>query len=65
MSKMFWQKLGSPELKPSEIILKSYEVRPSSHVGLYQDVLVHLARKAVLIDIEVLDAQLDYNIFLV
>ena len=64
MSKKFWQKLGSLELKPSDITLRAYDGFPSAPVGLYQNVIVCLAGKMVLIDIEVLDAQLDYSILL-
>jgi len=64
MSKFLWKNLGSPELKPYDITLRAYDRHPSAPVGLYPSVLVKLARKLVLIDIEVLDAQLDYNILL-
>ena len=59
-----WQKLGSPELKPSIIMLKSYNGRPSTPVDLYQNVPVCLAGKTLHIDIKVLDTHLDYNILL-
>ena len=64
MSKKIWQKLGSPELKPLVITLRAYDRHPSTPVGLHQNVPVCLARKTVHIDIEVLDAHLDYNILL-
>ena len=64
MSNNVWQKLGTPELKPSDITLREYDGHPSSPVGLYQNVPVCLASKTILIEIEVLDAQLDYNIAL-
>ena len=59
MSKNVWQKLGAPELKPFVITLRAYDGRPLTPVGLFQNVLVCLARKMVHIDIEVLDAYLD------
>jgi hypothetical protein len=62
MSKTVWQKLGSPELIPSAITLRTYDRRPSSPEGLFQNVLVELEGKTILIDLEVIDAQLDYNI---
>jgi hypothetical protein len=62
MSKTVWQKLGSSELIPSAITLRAYEGRPSSPEGLFQNVLVELAGKTILIDIEVIDTPLDYNI---
>jgi hypothetical protein len=64
MSKTVWQKLGSPELIPSAITLRAYDGRPSSPEGLFQNVPVELGGKTILIDIEVIDAQLDYNILL-
>ena len=56
--------MGSPKLKPSVITLRSYDSRPSTPIGLYQNVPVCLAGMMVHIDIEVLDAHLDYNILL-
>ena len=64
MSKNVWQKLGAPEIKPSVITLRAYDGRPSTPVGLFQNVPVCLVGKTVHIDIEVLDAHLDYNILL-
>jgi hypothetical protein len=62
MYKTVWQKLGSPELIPSSITLRTYDRRPSSPEGLFQNVPVELGGKTILIDIEVIDAPLDYNI---
>jgi hypothetical protein len=62
MSKTVWKKLGSPELVPSAITLRAYDGRPSSPEGLFQNVPVELGGKTILIDIEVIDAPLDYNI---
>jgi hypothetical protein len=62
MSKTVWQKLGSPELTPSAITLRAYDGRPSSPEGLLQNVPVELRGKTILIDIEVIDVTLDYNI---
>ena len=65
MSKIVWQKLGSTDLLPSTITLCAYDGRPSSPEGLFQNVPVELGGKTILIGIEVMDAQLDYNILLV
>jgi hypothetical protein len=62
MSKTVWQKLGSLELIPSAITLQAYDRRPSSPEGLFQNVPVELGGKTILINIEVIDAPLDYNI---
>jgi hypothetical protein len=64
MSKTVWQKIGSSELLPSAITLRAYDGRPSSPEGLFQNVPVELEGKTILIDIEVIDAPLDYNILL-
>jgi hypothetical protein len=50
------------ELIPSTITLRDYDGHPSQVEGLYQNVLIDLGGKIILIDIEVIDAQLDYNI---
>jgi hypothetical protein len=62
MSKFVWQKLGSPKLIPSAITLRAYDGRPSSLEGLFQNVPVELGGKTILINIEVINAPLDYNI---
>jgi hypothetical protein len=62
MSKHVWQKIGSPELVPSTITLRAYDGRPTSSEGLCQNVPIELGGKTILIDIEVIDAPLDYNI---
>lgn len=64
MSKTVWQKLGSLELKPFDITLREYDKHPYAVVGLFQDILVKLMSKNMLINIEVLDAKLDYNTLL-
>jgi hypothetical protein len=51
-----------PELIPSPITLIYYEGCPSSPEELFQNVPVKLEGKTILIDIEVIDAPLDYNI---
>jgi hypothetical protein len=65
MSKVVWQKLGSPELVPSSITLRAYDGRPSSPEGLFQNVPIEVGGKTILIDIEVIDTPLDYNILFV
>jgi hypothetical protein len=62
MSKVVWKKLSSPELVPSAITLRAYDGLPSSPEGLFQNVPIELGEKTILIDIEVIDAPLDYNI---
>jgi hypothetical protein len=62
MSKNVWKKLGSLKLIPPTITLRAYDGRPSSPEGLFQNVPVELGGKTILIDIEFIDAPLDYNI---
>jgi hypothetical protein len=62
MSKHVWQKNGSPQLVTSTITLRAYNGRPTSSVGLCQNLPIELGGKTILIDIEVIDAHLDYNI---
>ena len=45
-------------------MLRAYDGCPSSPIDIYQNVPINLARRIVLIDIEVLDVQLEYNILL-
>lgn len=59
MSKIIWKKLGSRELKPSNITLRAYDRCHFFHVDLFHDVLVQLSSKIVLMDLK-----LDYIIFL-
>jgi hypothetical protein len=63
MSKSVWQKLGSLELIPYAITLRAYDGRPSSPEGLFQNVPVELGGKTVLIEIDIINAMLNYNIF--
>jgi hypothetical protein len=60
--KFVWHKIGSPELISSAITLRAYDGRPSSTKRLFQNVLIKLGGKTILIDIEVINAPLDYNI---
>ena len=64
MSTLVWQKLGSPILQPSSTTIRAYDGHPSKAQGILPHVPITLARKIVLIDIEVVNAQLDYNLLL-
>lgn len=64
MSVHVWRKLGSPELLPSSITLHAYDGHPLQPQGLFSNVPIELSSKNVLVDIEVVDAPLDYNILL-
>ena len=64
MSTLVWQKLGSPILQPSSITLWAYDGHPTKAQGILPHVPITLAGKIVMIDIEVVNAQLDYNLIL-
>ena len=64
MSTLVWQKLGSPILQPSSTTLWAYDDYPTKAQGILPHVPITLAGKTVLIDIEVVNAQLDYNLLL-
>ena len=64
MSTLVWQKLGSPILQPSSMTLWAYDGHPTKAQGILPHVPITLARKTVMIDIEVVNTQLDYNLLL-
>ena len=64
MSTLVWQKLGSPILQLSSTTLWAYDGHPIKAQGILPHVPITLARKRVMIDIEVINAQLDYNLLL-
>ena len=64
MSTLVWQKLGSPILQPSSTTLQAYDGHPTNAQGILPHVPITLAGKIVLINIEVLNVQLDYNLLL-
>ena len=64
MSTLVWQKLGSPILQPSSTTLGAYDGHPTKAQGILPHVPITLVEKIVLIDIEVVNAQLDYNLLL-
>ena len=64
MSTFVWYKLGSPTLQPSSIALRAYDGRAAQPQVVLMNVLVQLARKTMLIDIEVVNSQHDYNLLL-
>ena len=64
MSTLVWHKLGSPILQPSSTNLQAYDDHPTKAQGIIPHVPITLARKIVLIDIDVFNDQLDYNLLL-
>jgi len=59
-----WKKLGSPDLPLSTITLCAWDGHNSQTLGLYRNFPIIVVGKIVCIDIEVIDAPLDYNILL-
>ena len=57
--------LKSPKLEPSMTALCSYDGRDSQPHGILLNVTVKLHDKIVLIDTEVFNSQLDYNLIMV
>ena len=58
------QKLKSPTLQPSTITLRAYDGHVAQPQGDLLNVPVELAGKIMLIDMEVVNAQLNYNLLL-
>ena len=53
MSTFIWKKLGSPTLQPSTTSLRTYDGFSTKVLVIFTNVLIELASKMVLIDIEV------------
>ena len=64
MSTAIWKQLKLPELSPSTITLRAWDGHSSQPLGMYHNCPMTLAGKIVHVDIEVIDAPLDYNILL-
>ena len=64
MAALVWQQLESPELAPSTITLRAWDGHASQPIGLFRNCPITLAGKTVCVDVEVIDAPLDYNILL-
>ena len=64
MSLTCWKALGSPELVPSNTLLTAFDGRSFLPHGILLAFEIKLAGKAVSIELEVIDAPLDYNLLL-
>ena len=64
MSLSCWKALGSPELVPSNTLLTTFDKMSFHPHGILPDFEIKLAGKAVSIEVEVIDAPLDYNLLL-
>ena len=64
MSALVWKKIKSPDLACSTITLRVWDGHASQPIGLFRNCPITLAGKTVCVDVEVIDAPLDYNILL-
>jgi len=64
MSIQCWTSLGSPTLNQSPTILKAFDGRGFHPFGILHDLPIGVEGKTVNIDVEVVDAPLDYNLLL-
>ena len=64
MSLSCWKALGSPELVPSNTLLTIFDGRSFRPHGILPAFEIKLVGKVVSIEVEVIDAPLDYNLLL-
>jgi len=64
MSIRCWRSLGSPTLNQSLKILKAFDGHRFHPFGILQDLPIGVEGKIVNLDVEVVDAPLDYNLLL-
>ena len=56
--------LGSPKFVPSNTLSTTFDERSFRSQGILLDFEIKLERKAVSVEVEVIDAPLDYNLLL-
>ena len=59
-----WKGLGSLELSKSATVLTTFDGRSFRPHGIILSLKVHLGGKTIAIEVEVVDAPLDYNLLL-
>ena len=64
MSLKCWKSLGSPTINQSPTILKAFDGRGFQTYGILQDLPIEVKGKMVNLDVEVVDAPMDYNLLL-
>jgi hypothetical protein len=64
MSLAFWKGLKSPSLNKSPMMLHAFNGRGFHPHRLLQSLAIQLGGKTIIIDVEVVDAPLDYNLLL-
>ena len=60
----YWKGLGSPELSKSATMLTAFDGRSFRLHGILTSLKVHLGGNTIHIEVKVVDAPLDYNLFL-
>jgi len=64
MSIQCWRSLGSPTLNQSARILKAFDGQGFHPFGILQDLPIRVEGRTVNLDVEVVDAPIDYNLLL-
>ena len=64
MSLSCWKDLGSPEIVSSQSILKAFDVHVFKPHGIVPSFSVMLGGKTMTVEVEVVDAPIDYNFLL-
>ena len=64
MSLSCWKGLGSPKLSKSATMLTTFDGRSFRPHDILPSLKVHLGGKTIAIEVEVVDAPLDYNLLL-
>ena len=64
MSLSCWKSLGSPKLVPSNTLITNFNRRSFHPHGILPNFEIKLAGKVVSVEVEVIDAPLDYNLLL-
>ena len=64
MSLSYWKGLGSPKLSKSTTMLTAFDGRLFRPHGILPSLKVCLGGKTIAIEVEVVDAHLDYNLLL-
>ena len=64
MSLSCWQGIGSPKIFPSQSMLKSFDGHVFKPHGILPSFPVTLGGKTVTVEVEVVDAPIDYNLLL-
>ena len=64
MSLACWKGLSSPELSKSATMLTAFDGRSFRPHGIIPSLNVHLGGKTIAIEVEVVDAPLEYNLLL-